>query len=181
MPFKGFVYFWIKSNSMKHFYILLLLSIFTINVTAQESSKSTYYLIRHAEKDRSDKTNENPDLTEKGAERAAKWSKVLTTFGIDAVYSTNYNRTLQTGKPTADANKLTIKTYHPFKINIEKFRNETKGKNVLIVGHSNTTAAFANKLIGSEVYPEIKDDNNANLYIVTVDGKEVSHVLIKMK
>ncbi len=166
---------------MKYSFLIFVLSIFTLGSYAQETSKSTYYLIRHAEKDRSDKTNRNPDLTEKGHERAAKWSEVFTKFGIDAVYSTNYNRTLHTAKPTADANKLKIKTYHPFKIDMEAFRKETVGKNIVIVGHSNTTSAFANKLIGSEVYAEIEDDNNANLYIVTVDGTEVSHLLIHMK
>ena len=165
---------------MKLSFLLFILSIFTLGSYAQETSKSTYYLIRHAEKDRSDKTNRNPDLTAKGHERAVKWSEVLTKFGIDAVYSTNYNRTLHTAKPTADTNDLKIKTYHPFKIDMEAFRKETVGKDIFIVGHSNTTAAFANKLIGSEVYAEIEDDNNANLYIVTVDGTKVSHILIHM-
>jgi len=164
---------------MKHFYLFLILSFFTLNLFAQETS--TYYLIRHAEKDRSDKTNKNPDLTKKGHQRALKWSEVLTKFGINKVYSTNYTRTMNTAKPTADEHKLTIKNYHPFKIDMETFRKETAGKNTLIVGHSNTTAAFANKLIGSEVYAEIKDNNNANLYIVTIEGERVSHVLIRMK
>lgn len=166
---------------MKKFYLLLILSIFSFSSFAQESDKSTYYLIRHAEKDRSDKTNKNPYLTIKGQERADKWSQILTKFGINAIYSTNYSRTLQTAKPTADDNNLTINTYHPFKINMEEFLLETKGKNVLIVGHSNTTADFANKLIGKEVYSEIEDDNNANLYIVTIIDENISHILIKMK
>jgi len=166
---------------MKRCFLILILSIFTLGAFAQESSTSTYYLIRHAEKDRSDTTNKNLDLTKEGHERALKWSQALNKFGIDAVYSTNYNRTMNTGKPTADANKVTIKTYHPFKIDMEVFLKETAGKNVLIVGHSNTTASFANKLIGSEVYEEIKDDNNGNLYIVTINGDKTSHVLIKMQ
>jgi len=166
---------------MKKYYLLYIVALLSFSAFCQENDKSTYYLIRHAEKDRSDTTNKNPDLTIKGQERAIKWSQVLSKFGIEAVYSTNYNRTLQTGKPTADDNSLTIKTYHPFKIDMEAFRKETNGKNVLIVGHSNTTAAFANKLIGKDAYPEIKDDNNANLYIVTVEGEKISHVLIKMK
>jgi len=166
---------------MKHYFLVLILSVFTFGSFAQETSTSTYYLIRHAEKDRSDKSNKNPDLTKAGHERALKWSQVLNKFGIDAVYSTNYNRTMNTGKPTADANKVTIKTYHPFKIDMDTFLKETAGKSVLIVGHSNTTASFANKLIGSEIYEEIKDDNNGNLYIVTVKGSNVSHVLIKME
>jgi len=166
---------------MRKYYLLYIVALLSFSAFSQENEKSTYYLIRHAEKDRSDATNKNPDLKIKGQERAIKWSQVLTKLGIDAVYSTNYNRTLQTAKPTADDNSLTIKTYHPFKIDMEAFRNETNGKNVLIVGHSNTTAAFANKLIGKDVYPEINDDNNANLYIVTVEDGKISHVLIKMK
>jgi len=166
---------------MKRFILSVFLSIITLSLFAQESSTSTYYLIRHAEKDRSDKTNRNPNLTTEGQKRAVKWSEVLNKFGINAVYSTNYNRTLNTGKPTAEANNLKIKTYHPFKIDMSVFLKETSGKNVLIVGHSNTTASFANKLIGREVYEEIKDDNNANLYIVTIHGDKTSHVLIKMQ
>lgn len=166
---------------MKKYYLLYIIALLSFSAFSQGNEKSTYYLIRHAEKDRSDTTNKNPDLTIKGQERAIKWSQVLTKFGIDAVYSTNYNRTLQTAKPTADDNSLTIKTYQPFKIDMEVFRNETNGKNVLIVGHSNSTAAFANKLIGKDIYLKIKDDNNANLYIVTVEGEKISHVLIKMK
>ncbi len=166
---------------MKRYFLVLILTIFTLGTFAQETSTSTYYLIRHAEKDRSDTTNKNPDLTKEGQERALKWSQVLNKFGIDAVYSTNYNRTLNTGKPTADANKITIKTYHPFKIDMSAFLKETAGKNVLVVGHSNTTASFANKLIGSDIYKEIKDDNNTNLYIVTIGEDSISHVLIKMQ
>jgi 2,3-bisphosphoglycerate-dependent phosphoglycerate mutase len=166
---------------MKRYYLVLVLAIFTLSTYAQEISKSTYYLIRHAEKDRSDTTNRNPNLTKEGNQRAVKWSEVLNQFGMNAIYSTNYNRTMSTAQPTADANNLKIKSYHPSKINMDIFRKETTGKNVLVVGHSNTTAAFANKLIGSEVYAEIKDDNNANLYIVTIEGSKISHVLIKME
>ena len=175
------MYFWINSINMRKYYILYIFALLSFSAFSQENENSTYYLVRHAEKDRSDATNKNPDLTIKGQERAIKWSQILTKFGIDAIYSTNYKRTLQTAKPTADDNSLTIKTYHPFKIDMEAFHNETNGKKVLIVGHSNTTAAFANKLIGKDVYPEIKDDNNANLYIVTIEGEKISHVLIKMK
>jgi broad specificity phosphatase PhoE len=175
------MYFWINSISLRNYYLLFIVALLSFSVFSQENDKSTYYLIRHAEKDRSDATNKNPELTIKGQERAIKWSQVLTKFQIDAIYSTNYFRTLQTAKPTADYNSLTIKIYDPLKIDMEVFLNETKGKNVLIVGHSNTTAAFTNKLIGKDVYPEIKDNNNANLYIVTIEGEKISHVLIKME
>lgn len=160
--------------------ILFVLSLFlVVNCFAQEKKEnkkstetetSTYYLIRHAEKDRSDKSNKNPDLTKQGNNRAAYWADVFKKVPFDAVYSTNYNRTQQTAKPTAEAHELEITSYHPFKIDLKKFLNDTKGKTVLIVGHSNTTPAFANRLLNKEKFENIDDTNNGNLYIVTITG-----------
>ena len=136
-------------------------------------------MIRHAEKDRSDATNKNPDLTEEGHQRATKWSELLYDYGIDAVYTTEYNRTMQTAQPTADKLSVEIKTYHPFKIDFEKFLSDTKGKTVLIVGHSNTIPFFTNKLIGEDKYQQMRDNDNSSLFIVTIQGEEISHVVIK--
>ena len=62
----------------------------------------------------------------------------------------------------------------------ESFQYNTKGKTVLIVGHSNTTPMFANKILGKQVYKAIDDKNNSNLYIVTVIGDKTSSVLLKI-
>ena len=56
---------------------------------------------------------------------------------------------------------------------------KTKGKTVLIVGHSNTTPMFTNGLLGEKKYDMIADDNNSNLYIVTIsDDAKSSTVLV---
>ena len=47
---------------MKKLVVLLVILFCSLSSFAQEVS--TYYLVRHAEKDRSDKTNSNPELTE---------------------------------------------------------------------------------------------------------------------
>ena len=157
--------------------ILLLFSLLLVmNCVAQEpqdtdTETSVYYLIRHAEKNRSDKKNKNPKLTKQGNNRAVYWAGVFKNVKFDAVYSTNYNRTLETAIPTTESNKLEITLYDPFKIEMDKFLKETKGKTVLIVGHSNTTPHFANKLLNKEMFGDIEDTNNGNLYIVTVTGK----------
>ena len=48
----------------------------------------------------------------------------------------------------------------------------TQGKTVLVVGHSNTTPQFVNKIIGEEKYPNMDDTDNGSLYIVTVVGNK---------
>ena len=160
--------------------VLLVLSLFLVfNCFAQEkkddkqsaeTQTSVYYLIRHAEKDRSDKKNRNPDLTKQGNNRAAYWASVFEKVPFDAIYSTDYNRTKQTAQPTADAKKLPVKIYDPRDLQMDRFLKETKGKTVLIVGHSNTTPYFVNRLLQREDYESIADDNNGNLYIVTISG-----------
>jgi broad specificity phosphatase PhoE len=54
----------------------------------------------------------------------------------------------------------------------EEFAAATKGKTILIVGHSNTTPVFANKILGESKYKNMNDDDNASLYIVTIVGSK---------
>ena len=164
---------------MKYFKLLIFFLIIS-SCSQKETETTTYYLIRHAEKDRTDKTNKNPDLTQKGLERAKKWAEVLKNIEFDLVYSTNYNRTQQTAKPTAVKNQLKVLSYNPRDMYNKEFKEATKGKKVLVVGHSNTTPFFANKILNQEKYQEINDLNNANLYIITVINDSKSGVLLKI-
>lgn len=160
--------------------VLIYIFLFACLVSkAQEVT--TYYFIRHAEKLRIDKTDKNPNLNYKGYKRAEAWKDIFSNITFDAIYSTDYNRTKLTAKPTADRNNLPILLYNPKAMYSEAFKNNTKGKTVLVVGHSNTTNVFVNKILGVEKYHEINDNNNSNLYIVTVssDGKS-SSVLLKI-
>ena len=89
---------------------------------------------------------------------------------FDAVYSTEYNRTKQTAQPTAEKNGLDITIYDPRVLNSDEFENNTQGKTVLVVGHSNTTPMFVNAVLGEKKYENIDDNNNANLYIITISA-----------
>jgi len=134
---------------------------------------STFYLIRHAEKDRTNPLNKNPDLTTAGHERAIKWREVLGQIQFDAIYTTDFNRTKQTAYPLARAKNLPLYKYDINTLNLEAFLKQNNGKRLLIVGHSNTTPQFVNAIIGKETYPQMADNNNSNLYIVTV-AKDVA-------
>ena len=166
---------------MRYLFIFLISVLIASSSFAQEkeSKITTYYFIRHAEKDRSNPQDRNPNLTEEGYERAKKWSEVLSHIKFDTVYSTNYNRTLQTAQPTAQKDNLDIIKYDPRKLGDSSFLEATKGKTVLVVGHSNTTPAFVNAVIGEKKYQDIDDSNNANLYIVIIsENGSVSDTLL---
>ncbi|PIB23830.1 histidine phosphatase family protein [Maribacter sp. 4U21] len=127
---------------------------------------STFYLIRHAEKDRSDSENADPELTQKGLGRAMHWAEILDEVNLDAIYTTDFNRTSMTAAPTSVKKNIDIQYYDPRTIDIAQFKMDNLGKKVLVVGHSNTTPDFVNKLIGEEKHGQIDDSENGNLYIV---------------
>lgn len=155
---------------MKKLVLLLILAL-SFGMCAQENQENTtYYLIRHAEKDRSNPNNNNPELTRKGYFRAETWAKVFEKVPLDAIYSTNYNRTLMTAFHTSQQQQIEISMYDAKDLYSADFQATTRGKTVLVVGHSNTTPAFVNKILGEDRYQTMKDNDNSSLYIVTVTG-----------
>ena len=160
---------------------LILTFIFlSLSLISYAQEITTYYFISHAEKLRIDKTDKNPNLNFNGYKRAEAWKDVFSDVPFAAIYSTDYNRTKLTAKPTATSKNLPILLYNPNMMYSEAFQNNTKGKTVLVVGHSNTTNVFVNKILGIEKYNEIKDNNNSNLYIVTISNGETSSILLKI-
>ena len=160
--------------------LVLAFSVLFISLNSYSQEITTYYFIRHAEKLRIDKTDKNPNLNYNGFKRAEAWKEVFSTISFDAVYSTDYSRTKLTAKPTADSKNLPILLFSSDNMYSEAFQNNTKGKTVLVVGHSNTTNVFANKVLGEEKYDEINDSNNSNLYIVTIIDGKPSAILLKI-
>ena len=67
---------------MKKLQTLLL---FILIVACNSNETTTYYLIRHAEKDRTNPTNRNPNLNSEGLIRASNWAKYFETVALDAV------------------------------------------------------------------------------------------------
>jgi len=159
---------------MKKLFILFLF--FTFDLSSQDCSE--FFLIRHAEKDRTDPENKNPNLNEKGKLRALKWAEVFKNLEFDKIYSTNYYRTLETVRPISKTIKKEISIYSTSKINYDKFLSDNNNNKVLVVGHSNTIPSFVNGLIKQKFYDQIDDRNNSNLYIVKICNNSISHNLL---
>jgi len=165
---------------MKKYFFLLVFT-FSLLLSCTSGETTTYYLIRHAEKDRTDEMNGNPNLNFEGEKRAQKWANYFEEIQIDAVYSTKYFRTMETATPTAMTKNLKINYYDPRNMYDSVFQSETKGKSVLVVGHSNTTPAFANTILGDNIYGNMDDNDNASLYIVTISGDQKESKIKKIE
>ena len=166
----------------KIFLIIILSFIFSCKSDTKKelvinNNTTIYYLIRHAEKDRS--TNaKDPVLNELGLKRAENWAKIFKDIPFDKIYSTDHKRTQQTALPTAFSKGLEVLSYETENLFNEEFKTQTEKQSVLIVGHSNTTPAFVNAIVGKQEYSQINDSDNGKLFIVTIDDG-VSSVIIE--
>lgn len=135
-----------------------------------ESVVTTFYLIRHAEKDRTNPDDIDPELNQDGLGRAMHWAEILNEVALDAIYTTDFERTRMTAAPASVKQDITVQVYDPDELNIDQFITDNLGKNVLVVGHSNTTPDMVNKLIGEEKYGPMDDTDNGSLFIVQQTG-----------
>jgi broad specificity phosphatase PhoE len=131
---------------------------------------TTFYFIRHAEKDRSDPEDIDPELNQRGLGRAMHWAEILKEVPLNAIYTTDFERTSMTAAPAAIKQDITVQYYDPDEVDIEQFLTDNLGNNVLVVGHSNSTPAFVNKIIGQEKYGQMDDYDNGSLFIVQRKG-----------
>lgn len=161
--------------------LTVLLLLFSANfVQAQDNadvdSETTLIFVRHAEK--ADDGTNDPPLNDLGKSRAVKLAKLLSdNYDIAAIFSTNYKRTINTGKPLADQLGFTIQIYDfsdPLRF-LTSARERYAGSAVLIVGHSNSTPMLVNLLLGSEKYDAFPEEEYGTYFIVKVheDGSIV--------
>ncbi|HZY81398.1 MAG TPA: phosphoglycerate mutase family protein [Cyclobacteriaceae bacterium] len=142
-----------------------LLIVFLVVVCASASAQTTFILVRHAEKENTP-GDKDPMLTKEGQARAQSLVHLLDKQKIDAIYSTNFNRTKNTVQPLADTKGVTIQTYQS--LNLEELLAKHNGKTVVICGHSNTIPQFANALLGGKSFENFDDSDYGNLIIITV-------------
>ncbi len=131
---------------------------------------TTLILVRHSEKVVSD--DKNPDLTPKGYERAAKLEEFLSEVDLDAIYSTNYRRTINTIDPISKTRDLSPIIYNPSQLQnfASQLMEDHKGQTVLISGHSNTTPLLINILAGKKIYENLNDNEYDWVFILDIDS-----------
>lgn len=160
------------------FVLILLLFVSGLTASWAQDLVTTFVLIRHAEKDLTQSTND-PDLSPEGKKRAQRLAALFKECEVTAIYSTPYKRTRQTVEVLAANKGLTIADYSANKEEeIDTMLNAHAGGTIVVVGHSNTTPWFANKLLGVEKYRPMEDGDYDNVWVVTVFEKGKSAKLV---
>lgn len=150
---------------MRILFIAFFVFTYSFPVFSQEGA-TTVILVRHAEKHADG--SQDPDLSTEGKQRAERLAQVLAHQRIDQIFSTNYKRTKNTAAPVASAKQLTVETYNPSDPGLKTMVENSKGKTLLIVGHSNTIPALANLLLGEKRFNDFADTEYNNLIVITL-------------
>jgi len=155
------------------FFIFLFVLLGQQSVNAQKPLK--VWVVRHAEKLVVDPKDKDPELSEEGKLRAEALAKLLKGQKIDSIFATNYKRTKLTGFPLADKIGISVKTYDPAQIKVlaKEWTKNAAGKNILIVGHSNTVLEIIEAFGGKKPVAELTDDDYDYLFELNIKGNKV--------
>lgn len=146
-----------------------------ISISFSSVADSTVFLVRHAEKQTD--AGKDPALTEQGKQRAINIAALLSNKNITAIYSTDYQRTQQTAAPLAQKLGIKVLSYDPGKLSEFAESIKSSDKNVLIVGHSNTTPALVVHF-GGESHGDIDESEYDRLYQLELSDKDVKTTLL---
>lgn len=143
----------------------------------EDSISKIFYLVRHAEKDTSIKTD--PLLTQEGLVRATKIADIMRGTRVDAIYSTMTLRAMFTVDSLADIKLMNILPYDNkgLKDIIETVKTSTVHNRIFMVGHSNTIPAITNSLAGRDIFTKTFDESDyGNFVIVVIKKSGISDV-----
>ena len=133
---------------------------------------TTYYIVRHAEKETANTMTSDVSLSEIGKQRAEALKDLLQKENIKYIFSTNFMRTRSTAQPLATAINIPIEIYDPKDPDFVSKLKSLNG-NVLIVGHSNTVDDLVNDLTGKkEINRDLPDSAYGDLFVVKKKGNQ---------
>lgn len=158
------------------FFFTLLLS---IPAKATTCLPSDVYLVRHAEKETAP-TLKDPPLTSAGQSRALALAAKLAQTPLSIVYTTRYARTQATAQPVVTARHLPLQEYDakvPEAL-LAKLMSAHCGKQVLIIGHSNTVPDLLTRL-GAQQAPSIPETQYGDFFHLHYTGEQSRPTLVR--
>ena len=150
-------------------WLALAIAVLVLSVPAY--CQVTVIFTRHAEKGAT--PPKDPPLTEAGKQRAEALASMLADSGVQAIYTSERQRTQQTAAPLAARVHVTP-TVLPAQDTaaLVKAIRARQSRVVVVVGHSNTVPDIISALGGPKV--EISDSQYDNLFVLTVGPSQSS-------
>jgi broad specificity phosphatase PhoE len=153
--------------------LVLLLALPSLALAGIGPPDTVVVIVRHAEKAADDP--KDPTLSDAGQARAEALAKALAGLPLSAAYATQYQRTRLTAAPAAKACGIEVTVREANAANNATYatdlahdiRQGVPGRNILVVGHSNTVPELVKVLTGVEPAP-MGDTEYDRIYVVTL-------------
>ncbi|MGG9962002.1 histidine phosphatase family protein [Ferruginibacter sp. SUN106] len=141
----------------------------TVVTSCQVAKTTRIFIVRHADRLPTD------GLKPEGIVRAEELKRVLGNAGIDSIFSTDFVRTTKTVQPIADQLHLPVILYSNNTLLLTRILNNSKGKTLLVAGHSDTVPELIQQCGCTPPFPVIPDTQFDNLFLVILQKEKINH------
>ncbi|MET0572794.1 MAG: phosphoglycerate mutase family protein [Pedobacter agri] len=148
---------------MKRLILFFSLS-FLISTTAF-AQNTEVWVVRHAEKDKTNPEDKDPNLSDEGRIRAADLAIYLKKVKFDVGFSTPYKRTHQTLDSLIIPKVI---NYKDPKSLVDSVKKNYVGKTIIVAGHSNTVLEIIEAFGGKSPMEMLTDDDYDYIFRLTV-------------
>ena len=157
-----------NTKIMISIFVTVVLSCFNV-----AEAQQAIFLVRHGETVAPKGTDLRP-LSEAGQRRAVLLATLLKDAGINAIFTSDLERTIKTAEPLAQALQIEPKAlsrlsvgFKPNDIDafVDLLRSEHRRDIVLVVGHANSVPALL-KALGHPVEIKIPETEFDNLFVL---------------
>lgn len=160
------------NSTLLKIFIFLVSTLLILNSCSEEPEHQTVYLIRHAEKAQTD-TTDNPPLTDAGHKRAMEIAEIIDPKTLDRIYTTEYQRNLQTIAPLAEASRAEVKYYewHDWEPMLAEIKaNSLRLRHIAICGHGDNLLPMIAHLGGEPPLASLGDFEHDKMFKVQIFG-----------
>lgn len=147
--------------------LILFLSITFLFTQITLAQTTEIWVVRHAEKDKTNPEDKDPNLSDEGRIRAGDLATYLKKVKFDVAFATPTKRTHQ----TLDSLIIPkVVDYKDIPSLVEQIKTNYVGKTVMIAGHSNTVLEIITAFGAKKPKEELTDDDYDYIFHLTVKG-----------
>jgi len=145
--------------------LILFFSLSFLISTAVFAQNTEVWVVRHAEKDKTNPEDKDPNLSDEGRIRAADLAIYLKKVKFDVGFSTPYKRTHQTLDSLIIPKVI---NYKDPKSLVDSVKKNYVGKTIIVAGHSNTVLEIIEAFGGKRPMEMLTDDDYDYIFRLTV-------------
>jgi len=145
--------------------LILFFSLSFLISTIAFAQNTEVWVVRHAEKDKTNPEDKDPNLSDEGRIRAGDLATYLKKVKFDVAFSTPYKRTHQTLDSLIIPKVI---NYKDPKSLVDSVKKNYAGKTVIVAGHSNTVLEIIEAFGGKRPMEMLTDDDYDYIFRLTV-------------